>query len=63
MSAKVLITVTPTGDSTVKVEGVAGDGCKALSENIEKALGVVACDIPTAEMREVNTNANAENRY
>jgi hypothetical protein len=50
--AEVLIEISPQGDTTVSVKGVKGAGCKALTESIEKSLGTVTKDTPTAEMRE-----------
>lgn len=48
---RITITIDPNGNPTIKVEGVAGSGCKALTKDIEEALGTTVKDSPTAEMR------------
>jgi hypothetical protein len=52
MMAEVTITITPDGETTVAVKGMAGSGCKKLTEGIERALGHVKKDVPTSEMFE-----------
>ncbi len=44
------VTVSPKGEVTVETKGFAGRSCKAASEALEKALGVVKSDKPTPEM-------------
>jgi len=44
------ITVTPTGETTVQTKGFRGQGCKAASDAMEKALGAVKRDKSTPEM-------------
>lgn len=49
---KVIIEIDKNGGTTVKVDGVKGDGCSLLSQGIVKALGGVTSDTPTNEMYE-----------
>jgi hypothetical protein len=59
---QIIITISPEGDTKVKVQGVAGPGCQELSREIERALGSVAKDTPTREMYEVKQHASIKNR-
>ena len=45
----IVVTIGPTGEVTVSVEGVAGPGCQALTRPLEAALGVTREDTRTAE--------------
>jgi len=45
----ILVTIAPTGEVTVTVEGVAGPGCQALTRPLESALGVTREDTRTAD--------------
>jgi len=45
----ILVTIGPTGEVTVTVEGVAGPGCQALTRPLEHALGVTREDTRTAD--------------
>lgn len=47
----VVVSIDNEGNATVKVECVAGPGCKKVSEAIERALGKVTSDMPTSDMR------------
>jgi Protein of unknown function (DUF2997) len=50
MSAQtIVVTIGPTGEVTVSVEGVIGPGCQALTQPLETALGVTREDTRTAE--------------
>jgi hypothetical protein len=50
MSAQtIVVTIGPTGEVTVSVEGVAGPTCQALTRPLETALGVRREDTRTAE--------------
>ena len=50
MSAQtIVVTIGPTGEVTVSVEGVAGAACHALTQPLETALGVTREDTRTAE--------------
>ena len=46
---RIIVTVSPTGDTSIKTEGFAGQSCKDASEALEKALGVVTSDKRTPE--------------
>ncbi len=41
MPAELEITVTKDGDVKIRVKGVAGPACEALTKDIENAIGVV----------------------
>ena len=45
----ILVTIGPTGEVTVTVEGVTGPGCQALTRPLEHALGVTREDTRTAD--------------
>jgi len=45
----ILVTIGPTGEVTVTVDGVAGPGCQALTRPLESALGVTREDTRTAD--------------
>ena len=50
MSAQtIVVTIGPTGEVTVSVEGVAGPACHALTRPLEADLGVTREDTRTAE--------------
>jgi hypothetical protein len=54
--AEIIFTFKPGGATTVKVEGVAGDKCRALSKPFIEALaGRTVSDEPTDEMYETET--------
>jgi hypothetical protein len=44
------IIVSPTGETTVQTKGFTGSSCRDASRALERALGVVESDKPTAEM-------------
>ncbi len=44
------ITVSPAGETRVETKGYAGTACRDATKLLERALGVVASDTPTAEM-------------
>lgn len=48
----VIVEIDEEGNPKISVKGVKGKGCKALTESLEKRLGVVATDVPTLEMNE-----------
>lgn len=51
------IIVEVDGDkSVVTVGGVQGSGCKAITEAIERGLGLVVSSDPTPEMYQQNVN-------
>jgi hypothetical protein len=45
----ILVTIDPTGEVTVTVDGVAGPGCRALTRPLERAMGVTQKDTRTAD--------------
>ena len=49
---RIEITVSPTGEITVQTKGFAGTSCKDATKALEKALGIVHADKPTAEMHQ-----------
>lgn len=49
MSGTIEITIDAAGESTIKVVGVAGAGCKDLTKGIEAALGEVTSTVNTRE--------------
>ena len=55
------INVTAEGSVTVAVSGVKGTGCKALTADIERALGTVTSDKNTSEYTEQEQH-NAANQ-
>lgn len=52
MSEKIIVTIKPDGLTTVEVQGVKGEGCKALTAALEAALGTPTASVPTGEMYE-----------
>ena len=50
MSQTIEILVNPKGEVTVQTKGFAGSSCRQASQALEKALGIVQSDTPTAEM-------------
>jgi hypothetical protein len=55
MNKTIEITVSPTGQTTLQTKGFAGSSCREASKLIERALGVVQSDAPTAEMYHAQT--------
>lgn len=53
MSEHIRVTIKPSGDTVIEVSGVKGDGCKALTAGIERALGTPSSSIPTGEAYEL----------
>lgn len=60
--AQVKITISKEGDVSIAVNGVAGESCKDLTKNIERAIGTVTSDIPTKEMHDTEVNNAISNR-
>ena len=50
------IIVDQKGQSTVQTKGFSGSECRDASKLIERALGMVQSDTPTAEMYQAQTN-------
>lgn len=55
---RIEMTVTADGEVQIKPIGYKGPACKKVTEDLEKALGSVKADTPTAEMRETEARAN-----
>ena len=49
----VRVPLDPKKGTTVKVVGMQGPGCRQLSEQIERGLGMVGTDTETDEMFQV----------
>jgi hypothetical protein len=47
--AEVIITISPTAETTVETKGYAGNACKDATREFEKKLGKTTSDKPTAE--------------
>jgi len=47
--ARVIVTITPSGETIVKVEGVQGTSCEALTKSLQAAIGRTVRDVKTAE--------------
>lgn len=60
MASEVTITVGVEGAVEVKVDGVAGPSCEALTKGIEKALGNVQSDKRTPEFYAAQSQANSQ---
>jgi len=45
----ILVTIGPTGEVTVTVEGVAGPACQALTRPLESTLGATSEDTRTVD--------------
>jgi hypothetical protein len=46
------VIVSPAGEATVQTKGFSGPSCRDASRFVERALGVVQSDRPTAEMHQ-----------
>jgi len=45
----ILVTIGPTGETTVSVQGAVGPSCQDLTRALETALGATTHDAPTPE--------------
>jgi len=59
---KIEITIEPDGSTSIKVNGVKGKGCEALTKDLEEALGKVAERKHTNEYRERPQNTRLQQR-
>ena len=60
---QIIVTVTNDADVRVEVKGHPGPGCKALSKEIEQALGETISDEATRELHQAaETNVRAQHR-
>ncbi len=57
---QVIIDITETGDTSVKVTGMTGPGCKQLTAAIEAAVGTTTGDQPTADLHRAATQAREQ---
>jgi hypothetical protein len=53
-SQTIEIIVSPTGETTVQTKGFSGSTCRDASKALERALGIVQSDTPTAEMHQTH---------
>ena len=44
------VTIRPTGETVVQTKGFTGSTCREASRALERALGIVQSDTPTAEL-------------
>jgi hypothetical protein len=60
---EIIVTISPTGDVQVTVEGVTGSGCAVLTKALQDALGTTTEDRKTAEYFQAKTHGQlrAEN--
>jgi hypothetical protein len=49
------ITIAPDGATEIKTQGFAGRSCQDATRDLEKALGIVTSDTPTAERLQITT--------
>ena len=50
--------VSPTGETKIETKGFSGSSCQAASEFLEKALGKVLLDKPTAEIHRLRESGH-----
>ena len=51
----ITIDISPEGQPTITTSGFAGRACRDATRDLERALGQVANDQPTAEMHTTTT--------
>ena len=59
---QIIVTVSAEAEVTVEVKGHPGPGCKALSQQIEEALGETTKDEATRELHQT-VEAHVRARY
>jgi len=60
---QIIVTVSAEAEVTVEVKGHPGPGCKALSQQIEQALGETIKDESTRELHQTaETGVRAQHR-
>jgi hypothetical protein len=52
---RIEVIISPTGDTSVQTKGFTGSTCRDASKALERALGIVQSDKPTAEMYQGQT--------
>jgi hypothetical protein len=50
MTRTIEMIISPTGEATLQTKGFAGSECREASKFLERTLGQVVADTPTAEM-------------
>ena len=55
MTKTITIDISPEGQPTITTAGFAGRSCRDATRDLERALGQVANDQPTAEMHQTTT--------
>jgi len=56
---KIIAKFSPKGETTITVNGVAGESCRDATRFLER-LGKVKSDVPTAEMYEQPASTDVE---
>ena len=49
MAEEIIIDISPTGETEIKVQGCPGPSCKDLTKGLEKALGKTVSDKKSQE--------------
>jgi Protein of unknown function (DUF2997) len=62
MDKKIIITVSPTGETTVQTTGYTGPACKDASRFIEEALGEKTAERLTPEYHQPAKRQNHTNQ-
>ena len=44
------VVINPAGEAVVQTKGFTGSACKDASKALERALGIIESDTPTAEL-------------
>ena len=60
MSRRILVRVSPTGETTVEAEGFQGKGCEAATKAIEQALGSSTGRTFKPEHRQANVSTQQQ---
>lgn len=47
----ITIIIDTDGSTEISVNGIPGKKCKTITEQLERALGIVTSDIPTKEIQ------------
>jgi hypothetical protein len=58
LEKKIVITISPTGETTVQTTGYTGPACKDASRFIEQALGEATAERLTPEYHQPATRKN-----
>jgi hypothetical protein len=63
MAEKIILTISPTGDTKIKVDGGHGKSCSDLTKAIEQALGSTVSDRKLPEYNEVTNARHVEHQH